>query len=149
MNQLIEKALVEETKNDVNFEIGDTVKVHYRIIESGKERIQAYEGLVIAINNKSYGKTFTVRRISYDVGVERIFPVHSPKIARIELIRKGKVRQAKLYYVRSKSGKAGRIKEKKGGQAIVSRERKAHEEKLKDAQAKAKEEAKAQETPAE
>lgn len=149
MNQLIEKAMVEEPKNEVNFEIGDTVKVHYRIIESGKERIQAYEGLVIAINNKSYGKTFTVRRISYDVGVERIFPVHSPKIARIELIRKGKVRRSKLYYVRTKSGKAGRIKEKKGGQAIVARERKAHEEKLKDAQAKAKEEAKAQETTAE
>jgi large subunit ribosomal protein L19 len=149
MNQLIEKALVEVTKNDVNFEIGDTVKVHYRIVESGKERIQAYEGLVISINNKSYGKTFTVRRISYDVGVERIFPVHSPKIARIELIRKGKVRRAKLYYVRTKSGKAGRIKEKKGGQAVVSRERKAHEEKVKVAQAKAKEEAKAQEVPAE
>lgn len=139
MNQVIEKALVEEPKNELNFEIGDTVKVHYKIVESGKERIQAYEGLVIAINNKSYGKTFTVRRISYDVGVERIFPLHSPRIARIELVRKGKVRRAKLYYVRDKSGKAGRIKEKKGGQAVVSRERKAHEEKVKAAQAKAKE----------
>lgn len=141
MNQLIEKVMSDEARTEQNFEIGDTVRVHYRIIESGKERIQAYEGLVIAIDNKSYGKTFTVRRVSYDVGVERIFPLHSPKIARIELIRKGKVRRAKLYYVREKSGKAGRIKEKKGGQAIVSRERKAHDEKVKANQAKAKEEA--------
>jgi large subunit ribosomal protein L19 len=141
MNQVIEKALSEEARAEQNFEIGDTVRVHYRIVESGKERIQAYEGLVIAIKNKSYGKSFTVRRISYDVGVERVFPLHSPKIARIELIRKGKVRQAKLYYVRDKSGKAGRIKEKKGGQAIVSRERKAHDEKLKAAQLKSKEDA--------
>ncbi|MCC5813331.1 MAG: 50S ribosomal protein L19 [Leptospira sp.] len=141
MNQVIEKALSEEARAEQNFEIGDTVRVHYRIVESGKERIQAYEGLVIAINNKSYGKSFTVRRISYDVGVERVFPLHSPKIARIELIRKGKVRRAKLYYVREKSGKAGRIKEKKGGQAIVSRERKAHDEKLKASQLKAKEDA--------
>lgn len=141
MNQVIEKAMSEEKRTEQNFEVGDTVKVHYRIVESGKERIQAYEGLVIAIDSKSYGKTFTVRRVSYDVGVERIFPLHSPKIARIELIRKGKVRRAKLYYVRDKSGKAGRIKEKKGGQAIVSRERKAHDEKVKAAHAKAKEEA--------
>jgi large subunit ribosomal protein L19 len=141
MNQIIEQVLRDELRNEINFEVGDTVKVHYKIVESGKERVQVYEGLVISINNKSYGKTFTVRRISYDVGVERIFPVHSPKIARIELVRKGKVRRAKLYYVREKSGKAGRIKEKKGGQAVVARERKAHEDKVKSAQAKAKEEA--------
>ncbi len=131
MNQLLEKALSDQPRTELNFEVGDTVRVHYRIVESGKERIQAYEGLVISINNKSYGKTFTVRRISYDVGVERIFPLHSPRIARIELIRKGRVRRAKLYYVRDKSGKEGRIKEKKGGQAIVAREKKNYEDSLK------------------
>ncbi|WCL47924.1 50S ribosomal protein L19 [Leptospira sp. GIMC2001] len=149
MNQLIEKAIAEDPRNEINFEIGDTVKVHYKIVESGKERIQGYEGLVIAIYNKSYGKTFTVRRVSYDVGVERIFPIHSPKIQRIELVRKGKVRRAKLYYVRGKSGKAARIKEKKGGQAIVARDRKVHDDKVKAAQVRAKEDAAAQaaETP--
>lgn len=142
MNDKITKALESEKKNEINFEIGDTVKIHYRIIESGKERIQAYEGVVIAINNKSYTKTFTVRRISYDIGVERIFPVHSPKISRIELIRKGKVRRAKLYYLRDKFGKEARIKEKKGGQAAVAKERKIFDEKAKDASAKAKAQAK-------
>ncbi|NCN09183.1 MAG: 50S ribosomal protein L19 [Leptospira sp.] len=138
MNQAITKALESEQKNEINFEIGDTVKVYYRIVESGKERIQAYEGVVISISNKGYSKTFTVRRISYDVGVERIFPVHSPKIARIELIRKGKVRRAKLFYLRDKFGKEARIKEKKGGQAIVAKERKLHEDKVKENAAIAK-----------
>jgi len=133
MNHILEKALENEPKNELNFEIGDTVKVHYKIIESGKERIQVYEGIVISIANKSHSKTFTVRRISYDIGVERIFPLHSPRIAKIELVRKGSVRRAKLFYLREKKGKSGRIKERKGGQAIVAKDKKRQEEAAKKA----------------
>lgn len=145
MNHILADALASEPKNEINFEIGDTVRVFYKIVESGKERIQTYEGIVIAIGNKDHSKTFTVRRISYDIGVERIFPLHSPRISKIELIRKGKVRRAKLYYLRSKTGKAGRIKERKGGQAIVSKEKKRQDDKDK---AKAAAAAVVTETPA-
>ncbi|WP_167884246.1 50S ribosomal protein L19 [Leptospira idonii] len=133
MNQILEKVLSTEPKNELNFEIGDTVKVHYKIIESGKERVQVYEGVVISIANKAHSKTFTVRRISYDIGVERIFPLHSPRIAKIELVRKGSVRRAKLYYLRDKKGKSGRIKERKGGQAIVAKDKKRQDEASKKA----------------
>lgn len=146
MNHIVAEALASEPKNEINFEIGDTVRVLYKIIESGKERIQTYEGVVIAIASKGHSKTFTVRRISYDIGVERIFPLHSPRISKIELIRKGKVRRAKLYYLRSKTGKAGRIKERKGGQAMVSKEKKRQDDKAKAATAVATEPA--SETPA-
>jgi large subunit ribosomal protein L19 len=135
MNHILEKALENEPKNELNFEIGDTVKVHYKIVESGKERIQVYEGIVISIANKSHSKTFTVRRISYDIGVERIFPLHSPRIAKIELVRKGSVRRAKLFYLREKKGKAGRIKERKGGQAIVAKDKKRQDDASKKAAA--------------
>lgn len=97
----------------MNFEVGDTVKVHYRIVEGSRERIQVFEGIVIAINNKGAGKSFTVRRISYDVGVERVFPLYSARIARIEPIRKGKIRRAKLYFLRERTGKSARLKEKR------------------------------------
>ncbi|MDR2758503.1 MAG: 50S ribosomal protein L19 [Spirochaetaceae bacterium] len=93
------------------FHIGDTVKVHFKIVEGKNERIQVYEGLVIAIKNSRIGKTFMVRKNSYGVGVERVFPLHSPRIARVELMRPGKVRRAKLYYIRDKIGKAAKIKE--------------------------------------
>ena len=99
-----------------NFKVGDTVKVHFRIIEGKTERIQIYEGLVIAFKNSKVGKTFTVRKNSYGVGVERVFPLHSPRIAKVELVRPGKVRRAKLYYIRDKIGKGAKIKE-----LIVSR----------------------------
>ncbi|MCE9500786.1 MAG: 50S ribosomal protein L19 [Leptospira sp.] len=123
------EVLINSIKADIGtkkmgFDVGDTIKVHYRIIESGKERVQVYEGVVISIKNKLSSKSFTVRRISYDVGVERIFPFYSPKISKIELVRKGKVRRAKLFYLREKSGKSSRIKEMRGGQAIVQAERK-------------------------
>jgi large subunit ribosomal protein L19 len=99
-------------KSDLDqFKVGDTVKVHFKIVEGKNERIQVYEGLVIAMKNSQVGKTFTVRKNSYGVGVERIFPLHSPRIARVELIRPGKVRRAKLYYIRDKIGKAAKIKE--------------------------------------
>jgi large subunit ribosomal protein L19 len=93
------------------FKVGDTVKVHFKIVEGKNERIQIYEGLVIAMKNSGVRKTFTVRKNSYGVGVERVFPIHSPRIARVELVRPGKVRRAKLYYIRDKIGKAAKIKE--------------------------------------
>ena len=94
-----------------NFKVGDTVKVHFKIVEGKTERIQVYEGLVIAMNNPQIGKTFTVRKISYGVGVERVFPFHSPRVAKVEVIRPGRVRRAKLYYIRNKIGKGAKIKE--------------------------------------
>lgn len=108
----IEKEIIP-VKRKVTFEIGDTVKVHYRIVEGERERIQIYEGIVIAIDNKGISKTFTVRRISYDVGVERIFPVVSPRIAKIEVVRKGKKRRAKLYFLRERTGKSAKLKERR------------------------------------
>jgi large subunit ribosomal protein L19 len=93
------------------FKVGDMVKVHFKIVEGKNERIQVYEGLVIAMKNSQVGRTFTVRKNSYGVGVERVFPIHSPRIARVELMRPGKVRRAKLYYIRDKIGKAAKIKE--------------------------------------
>ena len=102
----------EQMKADPgNFKAGDTVKVHFKIIEGKTERVQIYEGLVIAIKNTKTGRTFTVRKNSYGVGVERVFPLHSPRITKVELVRPGKVRRAKLYYIRGKVGKAAKIKE--------------------------------------
>jgi len=97
--------------NPDNFKVGDTVKVHFKIIEGKNERIQVYEGLVIAMKNARVGKSFTVRKNSYGVGVERVFPLHSPRIAKVEVMRPGKVRRAKLYYIREKIGKGAKIKE--------------------------------------
>lgn len=129
MDHAIEKVFEEDYKRrTLNFGIGDTVKVHYRILESGKERIQVYEGTVISLANKMNDKSFTVRRISYDVGVERIFPLYSPRVAKIELVRKGRVRRAKLFYLRKRTGKTARIKELRGGQAIVQAEKKKERE---------------------
>lgn len=94
------------------------MKVHYKIVEGQTERIQVYEGLVIAMNNGGVRKTVTVRKMSYGVGVERVFPLHSPKIEKIELVRHGRVRRAKLYYIRDRVGKASKVREliKKKGQ---------------------------------
>ncbi|MBQ6816385.1 MAG: 50S ribosomal protein L19 [Clostridia bacterium] len=91
--------------------IGSTVKVHVKIREGERERIQIFEGTVIARNNSGIAETFTVRRVSYGVGVERVFPVHSPNVAKVELVRYGKVRRAKLYYLRDRVGKAAKVKE--------------------------------------
>ena len=102
------------SKRELDFEVGDTIKVHYKIVEGTRERVQIYEGVVIAIDNKGAGKTFTVRRVSYDVGVERIFPLLSPKIAKIEVIRKGKARRSKLYFLRERSGKSAKLRERLG-----------------------------------
>jgi len=101
-------------KNDIqNFNVGDTVKVHVKVVEGKRERIQVFEGIVIKKQNGSIGETFTVRKISYGVGVERTFPVHSPVIDKIEVIRTGKIRRAKLYYLRERVGKAAKVKEKR------------------------------------
>lgn len=102
------------------FKVGDTVKVHFEIIEGKTKRIQIYEGLVICIKNSGVSKTFTVRKTSYGVGVERIFPLNSPRILKVELVRPGKVRRAKLYYVRDKVGKAAKIKELLGAKAVAA-----------------------------
>ena len=94
-------------------EVGDTVKVHVKIREGDKERIQVFEGTVIARKGSGVSETFTVRRVSYGVGVERVFPIHSPAVASVEVIRSGKVRRAKLYYLRDRVGKAAKVKEVK------------------------------------
>lgn len=107
--------LVEATqlRDDLpEFGPGDTVNVHVRVIEGDKERIQQYQGVVIAMQGSGAGRTFTVRKVSNGVGVERIFPLFSPKLARIERVRQGQVRRAKLYYLRKRRGKAARIKER-------------------------------------
>lgn len=94
-----------------NFKVGDTVRVHFKIVEGKAERVQAYEGLVLCFKKSGVGRTFTVRKNSYGVGVERVFPLHSPRIQKVEVLRPGKVRRAKLYYIRGKVGKAAKIKE--------------------------------------
>lgn len=100
-------------KRELNCEIGDMVRVHYRIVEGNRERVQVYEGTVIATNNKGVGKTVTVRRISFDVGVERIFPIFSPRVAKIEIVRKAKIRRSKLYYLRERRGKSAKLRERR------------------------------------
>ena len=111
MNEI--KAIeASQMKNEVDdFKVGDTVKVHFKIVEGKTERVQIYEGLVIAFKNSKVGRTFTVRKNSYGVGVERVFPLHSPRIVAVDVVRPGKVRRAKLYYIRDKIGKGAKIKE--------------------------------------
>lgn len=108
------KAIESESlkENVPQFSVGDTVRVYFRVIEGNKERIQAYEGIVIARKHGGLRETFTVRRISSGIGVERTFPLHSPKIDKVEVIKKGTVRRAKLYYLRERTGKAAKIREK-------------------------------------
>jgi len=109
---LIEAINAESLKSEVpQINVGDTVVVGYKIIEGTKERVQNFEGVVIAKKNGGISETFTVRHVAYGVGVERTFPVHSPKIAGVKVIRKGKVRRAKLYYLRNLTGKASKVKE--------------------------------------
>ena len=112
MNQVIRELEKEQLKQDIPaFRPGDTVRVHVKVIEGQRERIQLFEGVVIRRRGTGISETFTVRKISYGVGVERTFPVHTPKIEKIEIVRHGKVRRAKLYYLRDRVGKAARIKE--------------------------------------
>lgn len=104
----------EQLRNDIpEFRPGDTVKVHVRVVEGNRERVQVFEGVVIGRQNGGVRETFTVRRISYGVGVERTFLVHSPRLAKIEVVRRGVVRRAKLHYLRGLTGKAARIRERR------------------------------------
>jgi len=106
-------AIEEGYKKEVPpFQVGDTVKVFVKVVEGDKERIQPFEGIVIARRGSSIKETFMVRKVSYGIGVERIFPVHSPAIDRIEVLKRGSVRRAKLYYLRAKKGKAAKIKDR-------------------------------------
>ena len=107
---------LEQTQMKLNlpdFRAGDTVRVQVRLVEGNRERVQAFEGIVIAFSGSGGRRTFTVRKVSYGVGVERIFPLHSPKLDAIEVVRRGQVRRAKLFYLRQLRGKAARIKEKR------------------------------------
>lgn len=114
MKGLVEAIEKEGMKENVpQFNVGDTVKVGFKVIEGTKERIQNFEGVVIAKKHGGIRENFTVRRLSFGVGVERTFPLHSPKIASITVVRKGKVRRAKLYYLRGLTGKAAKIAEAK------------------------------------
>jgi large subunit ribosomal protein L19 len=108
---LIKAVNASQLKEVPAFGIGDTVKVQFTIIEGKTERVQGYEGVVIARNNYGIAETITVRKVSYGVGVERVFPLHSPRIAGIDVIRVGKVRRAKLYYLRDRVGKAAKVKD--------------------------------------
>jgi large subunit ribosomal protein L19 len=114
MNNIIENIEREQMRVDIpDFKVGDTIKVHAKIKEGEKERIQVFQGFVIRKRKGKTGATFTVRKVSYGIGVERIFPLHSPTIDKIEVVSKGKVRRGKLYYMRKLRGKAARIKEKR------------------------------------
>ena len=113
MSNIIAEIEKEYMKEDVpQFDVGDTVRVSVKVKEGNRERIQAFEGIVIAKKNGSVRETFTVRRVSFGIGIERSFPLHSPRITAIDVIKHGKVRRAKLYYLRNLSGKAAKIKEK-------------------------------------
>ncbi|WP_027408155.1 50S ribosomal protein L19 [Anoxybacteroides tepidamans] len=112
MHHLIQEITKEQLRTDLpEFRPGDTVRVHVKVVEGNRERIQVFEGVVIKRRGAGVSETFTVRKVSYGVGVERTFPVHTPKIANLEVVRRGKVRRAKLYYLRQLRGKAARIKE--------------------------------------
>ncbi|MGE5371034.1 MAG: 50S ribosomal protein L19 [Solirubrobacterales bacterium] len=114
MQDIIRSIEEEQIRKDIpDFKPGDTVKVHVKVVEGSRERIQVYEGTVIRKRGGGLSATFSVRRISYGVGVERTFPIHSPRIERIELMRRGKVRRARLYYLRERFGKRAKVKEKR------------------------------------
>ncbi len=113
MQDIIRSIEEEYYKQEIPaFAPGDTVKVHVKVVEGNRERIQVYEGTVMKIRGSGLSRTFTVRRISYGVAVERTFPIHSPRIAKIEITRRGKVRRARLFYLRGLTGKKARVKEK-------------------------------------
>ena len=113
MNEIIRSIESAQLRTDIpKFNVGETVRVFVKVVEGTRERLQAFEGVVIARRNGSVRETFTVRRTSYGVGVERTFPVHSPRVDHIGVVRRGKVRRAKLYYLRNLSGKAAKVKER-------------------------------------
>ena len=113
MSEIIRSIEQAQLRSDrPSFDVGDTVRVQVKVVEGSRERLQAFEGVVIAKRNGSNRETFTVRRVSYGVGVEKVFPVHSPSIVKVETVRHGYVRRAKLYYLRDRFGKAAKVREK-------------------------------------
>lgn len=125
MHPLVREVEASYLKTDrPYFRPGDTIRVHVRIVEGNKERVQPFEGLVIAIKGSGIRETFTVRRMSFNVGMERIFPLHSPRIERIEVVRRGETRRAKLYYLRDRRGKKARLTERRVSTAKLAAEAK-------------------------
>lgn len=121
--QIMESVAADQLKSEKDipyFSVGDTLNVHVRIIEGNKERVQVYQGVLIADSGRGINRTITVRRIVANEGVERIFPVHSPRIAKIEVVRRGDVRRAKLYYLRERVGKSRRLRDQRRGLKHVS-----------------------------
>jgi large subunit ribosomal protein L19 len=118
--RLVEAGQLRQDRN--GFDAGDTVRVHVKVIEGEKERVQVFEGVVIRRRGAGVSASFTVRRISYGVGVERTFPLHSPRLERIEVVRHGRVRRSKLYYLRGLAGKAARLKERRAAVPAAARE---------------------------
>ena len=116
---VVEKFVRTQLRGLPPFRVGDTVRVHYRIREGGKERVQVFEGVVIRRRRGGIGATFTVRKVSFGVGVERIFPLHSPRIEKLEVVARGHVRRARLYYLRELRGKKARLRERRRGTAIA------------------------------
>ena len=114
MDTLEQLEAEQSTKEIAELRPGETVRVHVKVVEGEKERTQVFEGIVIRISGKGHRATFTVRKISYGIGVERIFPLHSPRIERVEVLSRGKVRRAKLYYLRERSGKGAMLYEEEG-----------------------------------
>lgn len=142
---LINEITKEYQKNDIpNFKVGDTVKVHIKIKEGSRERIQIFEGFVLKKQNGGVSETFTVRRMSSGVGVEKTFPLHSPKIEKIELVKEGDVRRAKLNYMRSRTGKSAKIKAKVYTDEQIAAQKAAIEAEKAEAEARVKAEAEAQ-----
>lgn len=142
---LINEITKEYQKNDIpNFKVGDTVKVHIKIKEGSRERIQIFEGFVLKKQNGGVSETFTVRRMSSGVGVEKTFPLHSPKIEKIELVKGGDVRRAKLNYMRSRTGKSAKIKAKVYTDEQIAAQKAAIEAEKAEAEARVKAEAEAQ-----
>ena len=116
---ILEKIEKEQLRHDVGFNPGDQVKVHVKIVEGDKERIQIFEGVVLAVHRGGNRASFTVRKMSYGVGVERIFPVHAPTVDKVEVISSGRVRRGRLYYLRNLAGKAARLKEREEGAVLA------------------------------
>jgi len=131
---LIDQIESEEMKKDVpDLHVGDTVKVHMRIVEGEKERIQIIEGVAIRFSGGGIRRTITVRKISFGIGVERIFPLHSPRVEKIEIVKRAKVRQARLYYLRELRGKAARLKELKPPKTAAAKRKRTRGRKKKPA----------------
>ncbi len=139
--EIVESIVADQLKGNDDLPMmspGDTIDVHYRIIEGEKERIQIFQGVLLSMNNKGINRTITVRRIVANEGVERIFPLHSPRIARIDVIRRGDARRAKLYFLRDRIGKSRRLRDQRRGQKHIQAWETTHTQKVAEAKQAAK-----------